>query len=243
MKYFIANWKMYLGRAEALALAEDLRAAAQQVTTDARLIACPSFVHLEAVGRAVRGSSVELGAQDAHYEHPGAFTSAVSVEQLKELSVSYALAGHSERRRYFGETDDMVNKKVKALSVAGIQPVICVGETDAERDAGKTKERVAAQVRAALQDICAQRVIIAYEPVWAIGAGKTPSVEDACAVQQIIKQTVAEARSAECAVLYGGSVTPDNIKLFWNAPDIDGVLVGGASARQETLSSLLALIS
>lgn len=232
---------MYLGRAEALALADIARSVA--LADDTRAVVCPSFTHIDAVGGAVRGSSVVLGAQDAYFEPSGAFTSAVGVEQLKELGVAYALAGHSERRRYFGETDDMVNKKVKALYAAGIQPVVCVGETEEERATGKTEARVSAQVRAALQDVHAGRVIIAYEPVWAIGTGKTPSVEDAQSVHQLIKKIIKESQRVECSVLYGGSVTPENMKTFWAAQDVDGVLVGGASARKETLTSLLALLS
>ncbi|MBI5230049.1 MAG: triose-phosphate isomerase [Candidatus Magasanikbacteria bacterium] len=241
MKYFIANWKMYLGLAEARALAEVARAAHSEENT--QVVVCPSFAHIDAVGGVVRGSAAALGAQDAYFEPSGAYTSAVGIEQLKELGVSYVLVGHSERRHYFGETDDVVNKKVKAAYAAGIQPIICVGETEQERSAGQTKSRVSAQVHAALQGVSVKKVIIAYEPVWAIGAGKTPSVEDAQSVHRMIKQIVKETQGAECSVLYGGSVTQDNLQAFWNTPDIDGVLVGGASAHKKTLISLLALLS
>lgn len=232
---------MYVGRADAVMLAEIARAA--KTAEGVQTIVCPSFVHIDAVGRVVSGSAVVLGAQDAYFESSGAFTSAVGIKELKELGVSHVLVGHSERRRYFGETDEAVNKKVKAAYAGGLQPVVCVGETEQERTAGQTESRVSAQVRTAFQGVSVKKVIIAYEPIWAIGTGKASSSADARAVHQLIKQIVKETNGSQCSVLYGGSVTPDNMHEFWNTTDIDGVLVGGASARKETLSSLLALLS
>lgn len=243
MKYFVANWKMYLTRAEAVELT-NLTVTSHISNNNARVILCPSFVHLETVGEILtNGNEVALGAQDAYFESIGAFTSAVSVAQLKELTVSYVLVGHSERRQYFGETDESVNKKIKTLFVSGLQPILCVGETAVERSNGKTYERVDNQLKLALKDIKISHIIIAYEPVWSIGTGITPVVDDATAVHKYIKDKVKEYSGAECDILYGGSVTPENLRDFWNAQNIDGVLVGGASTKKDKLLSLLSLIS
>lgn len=241
MKYFIANWKMYLTRAEALELASTV--VSSNILNDASVVLCPSFLHLEAVDGIIAHSQAILGAQDVYFESVGAFTSAISVQQLKELAVSYVLVGHSERRKYFGETDELINKKIKALLPSGMQPVVCIGETAIEHSEGKTHERVDKQIQAVLQGLQSSHIIIAYEPIWAIGTGVTLSIDDVTEVHGYIKKKVKEYSGAECEVLYGGSITPENIKEFWSAQNVDGVLVGGSSTQKDKLSALLSLIS
>jgi triosephosphate isomerase len=201
-------------------------------------VLCPPFTALAAVKELLSGTEIALGAQNMYWEEKGAYTGEVSPGMIKELC-QYVIVGHSERRAYFGETDEWVNRKVRAALAHGLVPIVCVGESEVQYDAGQTESVVSGQIRSCLKDLSAEQVaglVIAYEPVWAIGTGKAATVEGAGAViGQTIRGTVAElcGRSASQAVRvqYGGSVTPANIAEFMAHPDIDGALVGGASLK------------
>ena len=200
------------------------------------VVLCPPFVAWSDVRKTLAHSRVALGAQDVFWEPQGAFTGEISASMLEEFSVSYALVGHSERRK-LGETDAMVNKKVLALLALRIAPVLCVGETAAERDAGKAKEIIVRQLDEALKNVRFKkkdRLFVAYEPVWAIGTGRNARVSDVVEMHQMIKKTVSQAR-----LIYGGSVDEKNIRAFLREPDIDGVLVGSASVRATAFSDII----
>ena len=208
----------------------------------------PPFTDIRSVQTVIDADElpVALGAQHCHWEDKGAFTGEVSPAFLTKLNVSYVITGHSERRELFGETDEMVNKKAKAILQWGMTPIICCGETDAEREAGGTEEKVGGQVRPALAGITAEQVaglVIAYEPVWAIGTGKTASADDAQAVCAFVRATVAEVAGADAAaavrIQYGGSVKPSNAAELMAQPDIDGALVGGASLVAEDFAGIV----
>lgn len=228
------NWKMYKTGEEAAAFAREFL----PLVADARgveIVLAPPFTAIAALAAATRGSNVGVAAQDIHFEPEGAYTGEVSAAMVKAAGASYAIVGHSERRRYFGETDDRVNRKAKAALAAGLVPIACVGETLEEREAGRTFEVVERQVRAALAGIGPNRgqdVIVAYEPVWAIGTGKTATPEQAQEVHAFIRGIVASLwgdAASRLRILYGGSVKPENIAELMARDDIDGALVGGAS--------------
>jgi triosephosphate isomerase len=208
----------------------------------------PPFTDLRTVQTAIETDRMDivLGAQHCHYEEKGAFTGEVSPAMLAKLNVSYVIAGHSERRELFGEDDDLVNKKVKAILKWAMTPILCVGETLEEREAGGTEAKVAGQVRAGLAGVSAEQVaglVIAYEPIWAIGTGHTASAEDAQAVCALVRATVSEVAGAEAAatvrIQYGGSVKPGNAAELMGQPDIDGALVGGASLDPDDLARIV----
>jgi triosephosphate isomerase (TIM) len=228
------NWKMYKTVAEAVEFMTVIKAASlpQKVET---IIFAP-FTTLSTLVAFVKGSRIHIGAQNVHWEQAGAFTGEISVPMLREVGVQYVLIGHSERRTYFGETDERVNQKVTAAFAGGMLPIVCVGETLAEREHGKTKEVVQAQMRRGLEGISSadvQRAIIAYEPVWAIGTGKSSTVADAEEVIRFIRETITAlydpAVGNRIRIQYGGSVKPENIGSYLSQPHIDGALVGGAS--------------
>ena len=231
------NWKMNKTPKEARALVDELRpmiSKAKWCTT----VLCVPFVDLHAALKATRATKIAVGAQNMHYETSGAYTGEVSAEMLVEMGVKYVIVGHSERRQYFAETDDTVNKKVlKALSV-GLRPIVCVGESLAERESGVTAERIQYQVKMALRDVAqdqVRKVVIAYEPIWAIGTGKTASPEQAQDMCGFIREVLAELYGPEVSedvvIQYGGSVKPANAAELMNMEDIDGALVGGASLK------------
>jgi triosephosphate isomerase len=215
------NWKMHDGGG---ALAAAIRARLGAPGVDVLL--CPAFPYLREVGEAIAGSGIALGAQDLHWEPRGAFTGAVSAGMLRDQGCTHVIVGHSERRRLFGDTDASVAAKVRAARAAGLIPVLCVGETLEERDAGFAQRRVRSQVEAAYQPGC----IVAYEPVWAIGTGRAAAPEDARAAADTI-------RAAGVRVLYGGSVTPANCAPFFGATD--GALVGGASLDADAFAAIV----
>lgn len=259
MKTIIANWKMHLTVRESLALTRSVMLSLRGKATVPEVVLCPSFTALEAVHKATSKSRVKLGAQDVFWEEKGAFTGEISPRQLKELGVSLVIVGHSERRAPGGESDAMVNKKVIAVLAAGLTPIICVGETKTERQAGKAESVVRAQVKAALANLPLpllkkegpRTLIFAYEPVWAIGTGDPATPADAVAMHQLIRATaeagVAGIKPKQIRVLYGGSVDGQNAYSFLREPEIDGLLVGGASLKtaefEQILSSTLAVIS
>lgn len=231
------NWKMHKTVAEALELVRELRRGLVEVE-GVEVVLCPAFVALAPVAELLKPTKIGLGAQNMFWEDQGAYTGEVSPLMLKDL-VQYVILGHSERRQYFGETDEGVNRKVKAALKHGLTPIICVGENLEENEAGRTHAVVERQLRAALRDISAEQaraLVIAYEPVWAIGTGKPATGAGANAVIGLtVRGVLADLYGEEVAqtvrVQYGGSVNPQNIAEFVIQPDIDGALVGGASLK------------
>ena len=227
------NWKMHKTIAEALGFVSDIKDRVNNEKVEA--VICAPFTLLKDLKEATKGTSIKVGAQNMHFEEKGAFTGEISPLMLKELDMDYVVIGHSERRQYFNETNETVNKKVlKALEV-GIDPILCVGETLEEREAGNTKDVCKVQVEKALENVSKEdiaKVVIAYEPIWAIGTGKTATSEDANDVIAYIRQVVANLYkdlANEVRIQYGGSVKPSNVGEIMNQSDIDGALVGGAS--------------
>lgn len=215
---------------------------------DVDIVICPPFTGLWAAAEKLNNSSVKLGAQNMHWEESGAFTGEISPIMLKEIPCcDYVIIGHSERRKYFSETDEMVNKKVKAALKHQIIPIVCVGESLEQRQKGITLKWVLSQVENALKDLEPEdvaKVVFAYEPIWAIGTGKTASSDDAQEVVSAIRQKISDLYNKETAekvrILYGGSVKPENIKQFMVKPDIDGALVGGASLKPDSFYKIAA---
>ena len=229
------NWKMYKTAAEALALVKALQQEVAHVT-NVEIVVCPPFTALYAVSTILQNTNVKLGAQNVHWEKEGAFTGEIAAPMLKELAVSYAVVGHSERRQYFGETNEGVNKRAKAALAHGIRPIVCVGETLAQREAGQTESVVRDHVTGGLAGFTKDAMletVIAYEPVWAIGTGKTATPAQAQEVHAFIRELIAAMFDSQVAakvrLQYGGSVKAANAKELLGQPDIDGALVGGAS--------------
>lgn len=234
------NWKMYKGPSEARSFAKEL-VRSLGVPSDLEVVVAPPFVSLLPVWEEIKGSPIQLAAQDVFWEREGAYTGEISPSMLKECGCTYVIVGHSERRNYFGETDDAINKKVKAVLDEGMKVILCVGEKLEEREAGRTLEVVQKQVLSGLYGLTAQQlkgVVIAYEPVWAIGTGKNATPEQAqevhVAIRKILEGEFDQEVASEMRILYGGSVKPDNIDELMAAPDIDGALVGGASLKVES---------
>lgn len=238
------NWKMYKTLAESVAFVRELAPALQPFTGVERII-CPTFVALAGVSDALRGTGIYTGAQSVHWENEGAFTSQIAPAMLKGL-VNYVIIGHSECRAYLGETDEMVNRKVKASLQHGLKPIIAVGESLSQNEAGETEQFVSSQVKAALDGISAAQmadIVLAYEPIWAIGTGKNASGEIANSIISKIRATVAGLYDAQIAdavqIQYGGSVKPGNMAEYMSQPDIDGALVGGASLKVDDFVKLV----
>jgi triosephosphate isomerase len=239
------NWKMNKTSVEACDLVRKLTYAVREVT-DREIVVAPPFTALQNVEEVIRGTNIALAAQNMHWEDKGAFTGEISAEMLLVFGCKYVIIGHSERRQYFGETDEAVNKKVKQALKKGLLPIMCVGETLAEREAGKLTEIISRQVTGGLKDITAEdmrKMVIAYEPVWAIGTGKTATPEQANEVHALIRSKVKSLYDAGIAeglrIQYGGSVTSDNVSTLMAMPDIDGALVGGASLNPESFAALV----
>lgn len=239
------NWKLYKTKTEALALIEEL---APQVAgaNNVEIVVAPVFTVLPSLVPATAGTQIGLAGQDVYWEEEGAFTGEVSPRMLMDAGASYVIIGHSERRQYFGETDQTVNKKVKAALKGALVPIVCIGETLESREAGETFKVLERQVKGGLEGLTATQfapVIIAYEPVWAIGTGKTASDEQAQEAHAYIRGVVAELLGKDAAekvrILYGGSVKPENIKGLMSCPDIDGALVGGASLKAATFAPIV----
>lgn len=242
------NWKMHTTHLEALQMVQKLSYRLDPGDYErVDVLVCPPFTGLRSVQTVIETDhlQIQLGAQHCHFEEKGAFTGEVSPQMLSKMSVSYVIAGHSERRQIFGESDEMVNRKVKAILADGMTPILCCGETEAEREAEQTEERVGSQVRLGLKDLTAEQVasmVIAYEPIWAIGTGKTASADDAGDMCTFVRNTVAEqfGEAADSVrILYGGSVKPGNIAGLMAKRDIDGALVGGASLDPDSFASLV----
>ena len=240
------NWKMNGLVKEARDLASGLRKELGDNAGGPELLVCPPFLALAAVNEVLAGSPIRMGAQDAHWEAKGAFTGEVSLGMLKDVGCSTVLLGHSERRHVMGETNEMVNRKIKACLGAGFLPVVCVGELLEERNMGVTREVVERQISKGLDGLTSEEVaklVIAYEPVWAIGTGKTATPRQAAEVhhylRKLITQKSGEAVGQGIRILYGGSVSPENVKELMAEEDIDGALVGGASLKVDSFLKIV----
>ncbi|MGH7839038.1 MAG: triose-phosphate isomerase [Candidatus Binataceae bacterium] len=248
-KLIAGNWKMNLGPTEGRVLIAELRAEldreAASLARDREVLVAPPFLTIAAVAQALAGSSILLGAQNAHFEDKGAFTGEVSAAMLKAFGVTHVILGHSERRQLFGESDELVGKRVAGAIANRFIAIMCVGETLEERDRGRTLEVVLRQMQAGLASVKpeqAERVVVAYEPIWAIGTGRTATPEQAQLVHAAIREALADHFSRTAAdtirILYGGSVTAENIDSLIAKPDIDGALVGGASLKASSFARI-----
>jgi triosephosphate isomerase len=239
-----ANWKMHLTVGEALAFAEAFLPQVAGVEGVEVAIA-PPFGALDALGRALAGSGVKLAAQNVHPEPKGAFTGEISAPMLADLGCAYAIVGHSERRALFGESDEFVARKAAALLAHGIRPIVCVGETLAQRESDRTFAVIETQLEGSLAGVPqgrAEEVVIAYEPVWAIGTGRTATPEIAQEVHAFVRERLAKRfgdAAARMRIQYGGSVKPDNVYALMAQPDIDGALVGGASLEPDSMARIV----
>ena len=238
------NWKMNKTPSEAEALINELIPLVKDAKCD--VVICPPYVDLALAAKLIEGTNIHLGCQNIHWADKGAFTGEVSADMLKEVGVEFAIIGHSERRQYFGETDETVNARSKAAIAAGITPIICVGESLEQREAGETDALVTAQIEGALKDIAAsdvEQLVIAYEPIWAIGTGKTATDEQANETIGVIRNTVAAIFGTDTAaalrIQYGGSMNPKNVKGLMAMPEIDGGLIGGASLKAVDFSQVV----
>lgn len=238
------NWKMNNTIAQGVELVKALAPLVKDAAVD--VVVCPTATALSSVAAAVKGTNIHVGAQNVHWEAKGAFTGEISTGMLNEIGVDYVILGHSERRDYFGETDEGVNKRARAAFAAGITPIICCGESLAVREAGNYIDHVVSQINAALEGFEAAdvaKLVIAYEPIWAIGTGKTATFEQAEEVCKAIREAVAkkfgQAAADAVRIQYGGSVKPATIKDLMQQPNVDGALVGGASLKAEDFSAIV----
>lgn len=248
-KYLIAgNWKMYKTAGEGVVLVEDIAQLVEDVWDEVEVVVCPPFTGLKSVSTLIELDklTIGLGAQDCHWESEGAFTGEVAPRMLTELRVGHVIIGHSERREYFGETDESVNKKVKVVLANRMTPIMCCGESLAVHEAGETESFVRKQVTAGLAGLSAEeasKLVVAYEPIWSIGTGHTPIPEKANDVARTIRATIGAMYGPPAAVqariLYGGSMKPENARMFMAEPDIDGGLIGGAALVAESFSDIV----
>jgi triosephosphate isomerase (TIM) len=239
------NWKMNKTVAEALTLVQDLKIELANIMA-VDIVVCPPFTALSEVAKAVRGSNIRLGAQDMSEHKPGAYTGEIAGEMLKELAVRYVILGHSERRQYQKESDELISKKARAAHAASLEPIVCVGETLAEREAGQMEKVLETQVRGSLTGLVKNQMaetIIAYEPVWAIGTGKTATTDEAQEAHGFIRGLLVklydEATARRVRIQYGGSVKPSNARELMSQPDVDGALVGGASLEAQSFAEIV----
>ena len=239
------NWKMNKTRPEAKALLEEIKPLVANAG-EVEVVACVPFTNLETAIAATEGTNVKIGAENVHFEKSGAFTGEISADMLTELGVEYVVIGHSERRQYFGETDETVNKRTKAALAAGLKPIVCVGELLWERECNITQEVIARQIKLDLYDISAEdvkRTVIAYEPVWAIGTGKTATAdqaEEVCAlIRSILSELYDEATSQAITIQYGGSMNAANCAELLSKENVDGGLIGGASLKANDFNTIV----
>ena len=238
----VGNWKMNNTAAQGVALVNELKPLVADAECD--VVVCVPFTDIPAVSEALKGSNVALGAQNVHFAEKGAYTGEISAAMLKEYGVKYVIIGHSERRQYFGETNETVNKRMHAALAAGLIPIVCVGESLEERETGKTEQVLSVQIEEGLkglEDVSA--IVIAYEPVWAIGTGKTATAEQANETIGFIRKKCAEVFCPKCAekvrIQYGGSMNAKNCKELMAMPEIDGGLIGGASLKAQDFSQIV----
>lgn len=241
------NWKMNKTVEEAVELAGQLKQSLQDIRAR-EIVICPTYISIVVVREVVKNSNIKLGAQNMHFEKSGAFTGEVAAGMLKDAGCDYVIIGHSERRQYFGETDENVNKKMHAANAAGLIPIVCVGETLSQREKNETFAVIEKQIKTGVAGLSAgteqtKNLVIAYEPVWAIGTGKTATPQQAEDVHAFIRKTYAEMYGKDAAesirILYGGSVKPDNVSEIMKQPDIDGALVGGAALKADDFIKLV----
>jgi len=239
------NWKMHKTAEEAVELISAIKSELSDAVA-ADVVLCPTFTSLSAASAELSGTSIDLGGQNMHWEASGAYTGEISAEMLREAGCHYVILGHSERRQYFGETDENVNKKAKAALAANLRPIVCVGEVLEQREAGETEQVVEAQIRGSLADIGAEgwvNTVVAYEPVWAIGTGLTATPEQAQAVHAFIRGILADIAgdsvAAAMRLQYGGSVKPDNAEELFSQADIDGGLIGGAALKADSFAAIV----
>lgn len=243
-KLIAGNWKMNGLTADGTALAKGIAAEVKALgKPQCEFLVCPPFTLLSAVKKALRGAKVALGAQDCHFDAKGAHTGDISPLMLTDLGCSYVILGHSERRADHGESNELVCKKAAAAHQAGLKTVICIGETLEQRDAGKTIDVCTQQILGSVpDDSTAADTVIAYEPVWAIGTGKTPTAQDVedvhAAVRKVLSKKLGKGNANKMRILYGGSVKPSNAKEFLSLPDVDGALIGGASLKVEDFMAI-----
>lgn len=248
MPIIAGNWKMNMTSTQAREMVTKLVPMLTGIK-DREVVLAPPFTAIDAVATVTKGTSIALAGQNMHWADKGAFTGEISAEMLLDLGCKYVIIGHSERRQYFGETDETINKKLRQALNKGLRPIVCVGETLPEREADKVNEVIERQITGALKGVTAEEmanVVIAYEPVWAIGTGKTATPEQADEVHAFIRRHVAGTFSQNVAdalrIQYGGSVTPENVSSLMAKPDIDGALVGGASLKPESFSAIVKFI-
>jgi triosephosphate isomerase len=239
-----ANWKMNKTIGDGVDLADEVKRGLAGLE-GADIVLCPPFTALKSVGDLLRYGNIKLGAQNVHFEPEGAFTGEISTVMLRDLGCDYVILGHSERRTFFGETDELVNKKARAVLAAGMIPIICVGETLEQREADETENVVRGQIEVSLHDLGdgLRQTVIAYEPVWAIGTGRTASPEQAQQVHAFIRGLIGEIAGEELAagirIQYGGSCKPDNARTLFALPDVDGGLIGGAALKAQPFIEIL----
>ena len=245
-KIFIAgNWKMNKTVAETAELASALKASLAQFAGKCEIAVCPTFTSLATAVEILKGSNVKVGAQNIHWADNGAYTGEISGAMLKEIGVEYVIIGHSERRQYFGETDETVNQRIKAALKYGLKPIVCIGETLAEREGGVTNTVLEKQIRGAFADITAadmDAITVAYEPVWAIGTGKTATPEVAQETHAFIRSVLTALygdKAQDIVVQYGGSMKPENSGALVSKQDIDGGLIGGAALKADSFTALI----
>lgn len=238
------NWKMNKSYSEARVLLDEIKNL--ELNDDVEAVVCPPHINLALAKELLKGTNIKVGAQNSHDKDSGAYTGEVSPAFLEDLGIKYVILGHSERREYFGESDEFINSKVKAVLGHNLSPILCVGETLEEREADKAKDKVKTQIEADFEGVDAKefdKVVIAYEPIWAIGTGKTASADDAeemCAyIRELIKENFGEEAAEKVRIQYGGSVKPDNVSEIMSKENIDGALVGGASLEAESYQALV----
>jgi len=230
------NWKMYKTRAESLEFLQGFMSCLTETPEEREVVLCVPFTSLAVLSKNLHGSRIRLGAQNVHWQESGAFTGEISGPMLSELGVRYVIVGHSERRQYFGETDETVNLRLKAAQKYDLIPILCVGETKQQRDAGETEAHIFSQLEKDLVGVDQQTLVIAYEPIWAIGTGDTCEAKEANRVIGLIRTKLT---NPDVPIQYGGSVKPENIDEVMVMPEIDGVLVGGASLEARSFSRIV----
>ena len=227
---------MYKTQAEAKEFLQGLMSQLIETPEEREVVLCTPFTALDVMSKSLHGSRIKLGAQNVHWEEEGAYTGEISGQMLKEIGVSYVIVGHSERRQYFGETDETVNLRLKAAQKNGLTPILCVGESKEQRDAGETESHIFSQLATDLIDVDQKNLVIAYEPIWAIGTGDTCEAQEANRVIGLIRSKLT---NSNVTIQYGGSVKPNNVDEIMAQPEIDGALVGGASLMPDSFSRLI----
>ncbi|MDY7022222.1 MAG: triose-phosphate isomerase [Cyanobacteriota bacterium] len=235
-KIIAGNWKMFKTQAEAQEFLQEFVAKLEETPDEREVVLCVPFTALWVMSKSLHGSRIKLGAQNVHWEDSGAYTGEISGPMLAESGVRYVVIGHSERREYFGETDETVNRRLRAAQRHGLTPILCVGESKQQRDAGETEAHIFSQLEDDLVDIDQSNLVIAYEPIWAIGTGETCEATEANRVIGLIR---GKLKNSDVSIQYGGSVKPDNIDAVMAQPEIDGALVGGASLKPESFARIV----